>query len=774
MSRFASASSRIVQRPRYTVRFNGIVERQVEVNSISRGFNLQAGTARLTLPQYYSGTGRKFEDAFVSITRQGQTYPDFLGWVEPIHGSESATSSDLSIVARTVVGFLDRVYVGDVVRVGVSRFSKYNEIEEPDPITGLPPLSGWNLENIIRTIMGPQSIDANWRSLVQPGDLSGLRRIRADVDLSDITFANDNLLNALRRLLAFAPDVICRERFSGGTTLLDFVLMNDNRSGARVFIAPSENAPGPEAGASIVAHHISNDNSGIFSRCVAYGSPKKSMVTFSTLFEDFLETPNPMRLEPDWPSATPYGTFPITENESKVLNQVVVADPRSPAFQADLAPIFKRFRIPRKWCKLYQIASKNVALETESGARIGVQIFQQKLVRADDQTGAATGQTLYEISPDEYQILGGARLDWDEGILELAEPAVGAIAVGGTGPSRNSRVMQRLDVFVTLTITNRFGQRIGYDTGARGFIDLPTIKDSGLTLQLINESVEYWEIAPTGITDALGEAHDIAVIYLDEVTGVWVEYAPGAAFVVRDDRPFLAAVAERAIAEKNANRTEATIELPMVLSSIRPGDTVRIRGRGIDNKRLTVLSVDISYASIATRIRASDKAARPRLDTEFERPPNMQQDRPAARYNAEPLPSPMPAGFARMGTGGGAGTGAPITGGANLIGPAGNVVNTVAPPPPNLGPSPQALWTPSSPRYQETGREAGGGNRPLPNPFERQSRPRLPAVEAMASADGLQLAPPPSRNPTVPPADSGSRPLPSHPSDMMDESGKLR
>lgn len=633
MARVLSSSGRIIYPPNQTVTINGVVRRDVECAQIISGGNLSPVQATLLVPQAYAGDSLPWlADSLVVVTVEGRSDPIFRGVVLTEAHRENASESRVSVRAISHVGLMDKIFLGQGILQAAVKYFRSNAV------TGLP--SGWNLVAVLQQWFSLPVYPLDWKTQIDIGDVEALGLSGANIPFMGLRFAVTSYRDALATIMAQVPQLGIRERFTSDLTYLDFYLRNDPEAPERRIVAPLGSI-GPQDGAIASAFVRESDVSGIYSRVVGFGRPVKTQITIGTRASTDARTQDwdsPFRLRPLWEDATDYvelfsqdenGDPVYSADEMKVMADPSIAIEGTPHFDATLQYHFRRFALPDAIRALWTIEQRNVfrtvrsdlAPELVGEEHIGVQVFAS-FVRQDEPAAPENDETkgdLLEdgfIDPTKYRLIPGAIVT-EEGIIELPAPALECFFRWLKPDGTELREFNRVDVFVTLTIS-RSEFRPRWDTGVRGG-SFPGLEQSGMVLSFINESVGFERIGtlPNEFGIPPGEEDDppppptfplhFGSAWYDPQTDQWLFVNAGAMEVVEDDTVFLAGLCETLLTERNRRRTDATIRLPACLFGYQVGDVVTLENRGINGRRLGVNTVVWDLLNPATEISASDQ-----------------------------------------------------------------------------------------------------------------------------------------------------------------------
>lgn len=594
MPNFEKSSSLIVRPALQQVVVNGVVQDEAICEVITETSGLRPVAAQLVFPYRFAGDSMDYlRDARVLVyTRaseeEGWGVPVFIGYVRAETAQEDAWRSIVRVVANSVMHLLDRVFVGQTIhraRIDYPRLDPYTKTR-----------NNWTLTRILRSLFQNIALDSNWRAVVQLGDLSGLAAAQFDLQMPDFKFHTESYREALRRLLAYVPDVGVRERFEAdGMTYLDFFQWGNPRNGYEIVRVPVS-GQGPDEGAIVQAWAKTSDTDDVYSRVIGYGRPVEYQATVGTN-----DATNP--LIPAWENATPYAvTDPdeFSELEKRVLANPFIGQRGMPEFEPEAEFVFRRFKLPVVM-RPYTILARNLYEEEVDDydgntirRKIPIQVFTEFY---NLEASEVPHELVGEIPATEWKKIDGFNVDAKDQEFTLPKAAIEQSAtrkVDGVLQSEFSRV----NVFITMTICDERGERPYYDTGTKGSILHPTIRNVGL----VSPPFENVNIAYTQIGTATKGSR-----WFDSVLGTWNEVAAGSPQVVDDDTALLADICERALQERSQRRTRAVVQMPAYTSAKHPGEGIIVMNRGIDDKRLQVVSVSRHLVNPMTVIEASDQ-----------------------------------------------------------------------------------------------------------------------------------------------------------------------
>jgi hypothetical protein len=625
--------------PKYRVVVNGTERPEGEVLRVMLRAGLLGAEAVVMLPQARAGdptTG--WTDALLEIysSRPGEVGagPIFRGYVVGPENVEDESRSDVMVLARSIVDVMDRVHAFQATALANTIF------RARDRWTGA--VTGLTLGYMVRQIFSSRSLDAAWRQLVGLGDTTVIDGVTGGGDyleLSDVRFTTNTMVQALRRLLAFVPDISFRERYAtNGQTLIDFFQWGAQTTGERVLVAANEDQPGPAQGAYVTAYVSKTDNKQAVSRVIGFGAPTQFMVTLSTDNSGALGDSHPSpTLVPFWENATlpypagkTYTDEGLTSGEREVLLEPSCADNGSPWFRPGLEFHFRRYRVPVALRKVFEMLGQNGLERTLFGVRspLEIQLFRQKVILAESET---PGEMVGQVLQFGFEKLSGWSYEPRNGVLALAQPALYEARTTPYGV-----LYAPAHIYWTVTLRSEVGRadtwpsRPMYDTGVRGDMARPGLRTTGTVDSWENLNIERRQIGAKNIPDADGNLHDFSARWYEEIgQGYITVYANGSEDagpgdygspqVIRDDSDILATLCERRLKERSRRRTEARVYLPYTATSFRPGDVIRVLNRGIDNVRLTIAEVEFDFYEMTTMIFATDEIP-PRLNVEAATP----------------------------------------------------------------------------------------------------------------------------------------------------------
>jgi hypothetical protein len=621
MARFTPSSVRSTTIPPQRVTINGRTRADVIAQSISQGIGLGGSSCGLRIPRMTPTSARAFlKDAEVAVYTYG-TAPDFLGYIDVTTIAVSPDSNSVTVTARSVTAFFDRYIVGQSTYRAMLGFLRKNRLTREN--------TDWTLSRIVRWLFSPSNLDANWRGLVALGDVSPLEQAAADVELPDVVFAAATLRDALNAIMGLVPEIELRERYgSNGVTYIDFWRFGDPLVGRHVISVP-DGENGPEEGRNVQRAVARIDTGKVAQRVIGYGRPKETMLTIAT---DHATAP----LWPAWDSAMTYndpeegppGPPDLTDRtgaaEDAVLANPDIANPASPQFDPSKGTIFREFKLPEV-LRGYSILERNIvtvdpanpAYEGEPGEKLPIQLFVEKY----DYTESATpGQLDGAPMSATYEMVRSFEIDPERWVIRLPRPAIAV----KTAKADGTRVYTPVHVYLTITVADKFGPRLVYDTGKRGDLAFPGISDTGTTESFINPSVGYATLASAEdeFVDSAGGTHTFGAVWYDPATGTWQEREEADPQVLEDDSAFLQVLCEKIMAEANRARTDAEAWLPYYANGINIGNGIVINGQGIDNRLLRVLAVSMDLVNGSTSIRATDQVPRTQVGSRAVAPPS--------------------------------------------------------------------------------------------------------------------------------------------------------
>jgi hypothetical protein len=625
MARFRPSSVRTTTVPPQRVEINGTTRRDVIAEAITQGIGLGGAACALRIPRMTPRSARAFlRDAAVAVYTHGGT-PDFLGYSDNTTLEAAPEGNAVTVTARSVTAFLDRYIVGQSTYRAMLGFLRKDRLTRQD--------TGWTLSRIVRWLFSPSNLDANWRGILALGDVSPLEQAAADVELPDLVLATATMRDALNSIMALVPEIEVRERYAAnGLTYLDFWRYGDPLVGRHVITVPADD-DGPEQGHHVQRARVRIETSRVIQRVIGHGRPKETMLTVGTNHATAPLWPawdSPMTYNDpeEGPPGPPDLLDRTTAAEDAVLADPNIATPSSPQFDPSKATIFREFKLPEV-LRGFSIMERNIvtvdpanpAYTDEPGEKLPIQLFVEKY----DYTESATpGQLDGAPMSATYEMVRSFEIDPERWVIRLPRPAVAVKTARADG----TRVYTPVHVFLTITVADRFGSRLVYDTGIRGDLRFPGISETGTTESFINPSVGYATLASAEdeFTDAAGNGHTFGATWYDPATGTWSVRDPGSPFVIEDDSSFLQVLCEKILAEATNARTDAEAWLPYYNNGILIGDGLVLNGQGIDGRLLRVLSVTRDLVRDQTSIRATDQVPRTQVGSRAVAPtqaPNM-------------------------------------------------------------------------------------------------------------------------------------------------------
>jgi len=600
MSVYTVATSVSSELPIQVVTVNGYTRRDIICDSIQRNSGLTPSSARFRLPWAMPGDDVSgLQDAEVIVTLDGNVA--FRGYMtEEIHIEQGNSVASVGFRAVSILGLLDRLYVGQYTRQPLISFPRRH------PENGA--LTHWSLGGIIAQLFAHGFIDPYWETKVGIGSLWGASSVDQYLELPDVTFTCSTYKDALARLLDLAPELDVREWFTTSKTYLEFFRRGEPYT-VRDFIMPTE-SEGPNGGAFGTAYIAETNNDQIFTRAIGYAAPIEAQITLGTTDPpEGWSASWPQYLAPAWPDATAYRGYEaplvLSALENEVLKNPGLATPGDPAFSQTHAFIFRRFRLPSA-LRRYTYKKENIAYQTpEAGddnwSRTPIQVFRRKYTYALNES---TGEVEGTPSTTEFEIVRGAKFDPTDFTITLSEPAIAAARYYVDSNQEFAAENERVDIFFTCTISAPDVAGYGYDTGIRGMVNTPGIANAGYVFSFQNQGIRC---------EQLGTAN-YGTIWFDAGAnagaGAWAEHVAGNPDIITADLKYLAAITESCLAERSRRRTEASpLRVPFCAPSVAPGDGIRVVNRGIDNKILFVTSVSVDLVENETQIYASDQTA---------------------------------------------------------------------------------------------------------------------------------------------------------------------
>jgi hypothetical protein len=595
-------NSRVVAAPTVAVRVNDRNRSDIECLSVALNASLAASRASFTVPRWLSdeGLGTLENQEVVVLAGNGSlesSRPLFRGWFEGDGRQEDGDRQDVQMGAVSVLGKLNEVYVGQKKGVGAVEYLRAED--------GGPAGQTWTLSQVLKDLFAPENFPADWRAIVDLGDISAIQSVEGDIRLPSLVFSAATYRAALTRLMGLAGRVGIRERFTASKTLLDFYLVNDGRLPAREIWFSGGGVEVTDGALGVELVHRS-EVARTRNRVVGYGKQAELMVTVTSDPSGWggLQAP----LVPAWANATAYGsslaTDPaeLTGTEQVVLANPEKARPKSPTFDPQYRNVFQLFRLPEH-VRQHTILDRNV-LKDSTGKAYQVQFFRQKYDYAE--VGSGGVDLRGTVNATDWELISGAEI-LEGGYVRFPEPMVDVYEYQSAS-KKQLNVYRRMHVGVTLTIAHKeIGLR--YDTGASGAA-LPNLANEGEVLSFRNPRLGF-ELVATGtdaLVDSTGDGATYGVLYYDLETNQWRSVAAGSPVIVVDDRALIGEICEARKSEIDAAVITDTVGLPGVWK-FSVGEVIRVRNRNTDNVRLMIREVKINVADPSTRIVASNAPA---------------------------------------------------------------------------------------------------------------------------------------------------------------------
>lgn len=603
MARFAATTTRLLSRRAHVVYIDGIIRRDIECIQVQKNYGLRPNSAELRVLTAFPGDDDSALDyAMVTVYLLGTSVPIIAGFAQPRAEEEGRDSMAVRFRAESVVGLLDKIYPGQETTINDSGLSTGFAQGamlgwlRTHPQTGVT--QNYTLTSIIRWLFSAAAMNANWQSLIGLGDMGAISDSAFDVDLPDITTQTMSLKGVMQQLLKLVPDVGIREAYdSTGKCTLHFFRFGRPYT-YRSIAAANLSEVGPEDGAIITAYAKRTRPRDAISRLLGYGRPVEMMLTVGT---DDGTAP----LEPAWENATSYATPVGTVDELAVLANPAIATEGSPLFDRDKAAIFRVFRLP-DCLQGFKIRGKNIAtLSADSTREVPIQVFTQKYIYSD---GVSPVIKTAILSTTDWELISGARIDVDRGLLVLPRPAV-AMSESRKSSGQETRSYSRIHVYLTATFFWPYGYRPAYDSGVIGELNYTGIGDDpGMVMQFVNESVGFSHIG--NYSGQLIDSASYGAKWYDETLAAWQTVSAGTPTIVEDDRSFLINLGARAVAERTRPTTEVRAEIPGTWTGYQIGEGLRVRNRGIDTKQLQIVGITFDLRGAKTLINATDQIPR--------------------------------------------------------------------------------------------------------------------------------------------------------------------
>ena len=600
------SDSRVLRANRAIVTVNGATRWDFECDRISLVGGANPSVAEIRVPTwYFEDDFGWYADATVVVAVNGNVV--FRGYLDVDSREENPQTSRATFRARSVLGLMDSVFVGQKLLAPVVRYPRLRA-DGTD--------TEWTLSDILQDLFSTRLMPTAWRNAVALGNLSAVRRIERDMTTPDIEFVAETYLEALRRLLALNARIGMRERYTNDKTYLDFFVVNDPNGGVTDIKMPSL-TEGPEEGAYAMKAAARRDTAGVRNRVVGFGRAVEIMLTVTT---DPGGVGAPMT--PAWANASAYtglATPPTDPDELAVLADPYLAVPGSESFDPKYEYHFRLFRLPDCIAR-HEILDSNI-LRDDLGRPLEQQFFRQVTVQANanrEVSGKELWDTEGTISSTLYEKLPGGRiLRSREGIFVLfSRPLVDILYTAHYAESYIPDFQyRRVHGGATFTIAHET-KALGYDTGTRGLAGPSTIWSEGRVATFKNEHLAIQRIGTYDdeLVDDDGDEFTFGCIWFDNDSEDWASMADfdgtGNPIIISNDLPFLAELCEGMRAETSPSPTDLWVSLAGQWTSMAPGRIVRVLNRGISGLRLQVHQVVFDLRTNDTMLRASNERPR--------------------------------------------------------------------------------------------------------------------------------------------------------------------
>lgn len=559
MASFVTANSTEVPALSVRVLINDLQRSDVYCIDVQYGMGAEGSTATLRLPASLWDGGKSWlRGAKVEVRAgyQGNVSTVFAGYI--VGAAGDMRGNVITAQARSLLGFADTVYVGQ--GIDDEYVAKYPTEALND---GVPTATGWTIKDILRDLFGNAaatwkggggSLPSQWRAMLKLGSLSVLSAVWNSYPLGDVTFRQSTLAEALEQLLSLSGTISFRERFTaGGIVYLDFFELADPTAPVRDcrVAGPGESI----AGTNILS--VSHDEAGddVRTRMIGMGAPRRFILSVTT---DHSTAP----LVKDWDDSLEAGVLLNPESTKRGAESGKAGDETRSEFTEEKAKVFRRYLLPDELRDV--LIDKDLGLELSDGRKLGIQVW--KIGRIATESSGAWSSTL----ATEPTLLEGAKLDVEQGIVTLKEPAINFVSGSVTAAGDIVNTFEEAVVGVTVSVQ---GERLKHDTGVRSNgLSLSGISGAGLAEVVVNDSFEFIQRTNAGYA-INGETFD-AWIYDGSD---WTEYT--AASIVQDDTDPLRRFTEQALRERADVRTTYSIDTPYWQPGYRLGERIRIIGQ---------------------------------------------------------------------------------------------------------------------------------------------------------------------------------------------------
>lgn len=564
MGSITFGASTSVPQLRQRVVLGGRRREDVYCTSVALGTGTAGSTASLVAPALDWDDKRGLHGETLEVYAGyagGAEHQVFAGYVDQVGGSQDGNLVELS--ARSVIGLAGAVYVGQAWIARHGGVVEYPQLALRD---GVLAATGWTVKSILRDIFdggaptwrgGGGAIPAGWAARIRLGDLGTLDDAFNAVVVGDVEFRQASLAEALEDLLGRIGTVAFRERFSGGTTYLDFFEIGDPGAPVRTVRAVRPGAAIAGTNVLTMVHEDSVEE--MRNRVIALGAARKLVISVTTEHE----------------------TAPLERLWNTAHEAAVLASPARGTVpsQAGVNPgewvpgyenVFRRYRLPE--CVRRRLIDQANAVELSDGSTVPIQIWKRGL---DLEFDAETGYWVSEAAAAPT-MLQGASLNIQTGVIELRDQAINLEESFVDTDNNPIDVWVEAVVGVTLTVN---GPRLGHDTGLSGDeVDLAGIGTDGLAEIFANESFGFRQLG-TGdwpLEDSRGETHAFDTTTM-LVGNEWVITV--GADVLQDDEAALAQYAELAARERGRVRAGYQVQTPFFQPGYRVGDRIDLVGQ---------------------------------------------------------------------------------------------------------------------------------------------------------------------------------------------------
>lgn len=545
---------------------NGSLRKDIECHAIQATQGLGGWRATFTIPQSAFDEDSDFlvlAEIVVYACHEDESTgtPLFRGMVDSIDGHLAIGADEIGFSARSYLGWLDRVQLGQATLSGTFNFRRVDRTDGS--------LRNWTVRTMVEEAFNSTNYPEDWNGVIALGDTSALQAgttsqpMATDVEMSAPTYAD-----FLAHMLSLAGDIAVRERFTSSLTYLDFYRLGPD-AGTSTSLRVAAQGESITTGANVAELDSSRDLSGIASRCIGYAAAKRMVVTIST---DPDEDEDP--LVPLWENATAYGApGPLTAGEQAILDDPEAGNPGHFAYQPGYEFIFRRFALPAA-LRNFSL-DDSLAVEDDEGRPLPMQAFLYRPNVEDAVIDGIPSTQADGTYDDDGTLLSLAGVDGRAMAFTLSDPAVEFVRQALVGEVVGE-IRARAHVYFTCCLSLP-GHEGGYDTGVRGSATPDALSDSGLMAPpLSRPDLEVSQFTSMGL--GLDDVQAYFATYFDADAGSWVTVSTQT--TIRDDRPTVAKIAEAQLRSSGRPRRTFAVTLEYLARGLQLGASLRINNGG--------------------------------------------------------------------------------------------------------------------------------------------------------------------------------------------------